>query len=371
MTREKLIKKYPFFKTVDFEHALDSLTKVFTRDVMNDYMLHLIEKKVPFSLFIADIDNFKYVNDRHGHHAGDGVLARVAKFIKDTVGDKGVVGRFGGDEFLIVCEGMTEYNAVWELGHIINLEIPDVKFLDDNIQSVTITMGISRYPLDAEDYDTFWNLADKALYIGKAKGRNRFIIYLESKHKNIDLRGSRDVEFSPVYLHAKTYSTLTETDDLAKAIKNQLIFLASYNLYDHLCIETESGLKFNVQHVISRECNFKPMNLSDVDSAVGNVGLAAVSRTGTHSSKLDESLQQALEEQGIKSSVFCRISAYGKTYGYIRIDTTNTVRIWQNDELTLIVDTANAIGILLHYNNATIDGLDSGTDTVTVGIGQA
>lgn len=366
MSREKLIKKSPYFKSVDFKHAYDNLTAVFNREVMMDYMQYLINNNTPFSLFIADVDNFKYVNDCYGHHAGDDVLSGVAKFLVDTLGEKGVVGRFGGDEFLLVCEGITDYNEVWEIGHEINLNIANLKFPNGHLHQVTITMGISRYPIDAKDYDAFWDLADKALYIGKVKGRNRFIIYLESKHKDLDLKSRRSVAFSPVHLHSKLFSTLTGSD-LATAIKDQLIFLASYNLYDHVCIETKSGMRFKILHALSKITDFKPMNLENVGRAVGNVGLASINGTDGYKSKLSEDIQESLEAQGIRSAVYCSIDAYGKIYGYLRIDMTNTVRIWQSDELALIVDTAKTIGILLHYNSTAIEELDSGEDREIVG----
>lgn len=367
MTKETLIERFPFFSSVDFAHAFDNLTKVFVRDVMKDYMQHLVASNTPFSLFIADVDNFKYVNDYYGHHEGDVVLARMAEFLVENVATQGVVGRFGGDEFLIVCEGVTEYNDVWEIGHRLNLNIADLKFPESNVPGVTITMGISRYPLDATDYSVICSLADKALYIGKTKGRNRFIIYLESKHKAIDLRERRKIAFSPVHLHSKIFSTLTGSADLGKAIKNQLMFLVSYNMYDHMCIETESGMRFNVLHAMSRESDFKPMNLEELDKVAGNVGLASINKADAIGNRVSESIQAALDEQSIKSSVYCRINAYGKTYGFIRIDMTTSVRIWQNDELALIIDTANTIGILLHYNNVTIGELDSGEKTEIIG----
>lgn len=367
MDRETLITKYPFFANVDWEHAFDNLTKVFARHVMKDYMQNLIASNTPFSLFIADIDNFKYVNDYYGHHEGDAVLATLAKFLADNVGTKGVVGRFGGDEFLIVCEGVTEYNDVWEIGHRINLNIAELKFPESSVPSVTITMGIARFPLDACDYSVICSLADKALYIGKTKGRNRFIIYLESKHKSIDLKERRQVAFSPVHLHSKIFSTLTGSADLATAIKNQLIFLASYNMYDHVCIETESGMRFNILHAMSRVTSFKPMNCDDLEKVAGNVGLASINQADAIGNRISESIQAALDDQSIKSSVYCRINAYGKTYGFIRIDMTTSVRIWQNEELALIIDTANTIGILLHYNNVTIGELDSGEKTELIG----
>lgn len=367
MIRETLIKKFKYFKDVDFDHAFDNLTEVFTRDVIQNYMRYLVKNNIPFSLFIADVDNFKYVNDGYGHHAGDGVLTCVAQFLADMLGDRGVVGRFGGDEFMLVCEGINEYDDVWEIGHEINMNIGDLKFPNKKLPPVTITMGVARFPIDSTDYEEFWSLADKALYRGKMKGRNCFIIYLESKHKNLDLKDQREVAFSPTYLHANIFSTLTGSDDLATAIRNQLMFLVSYYMYDHVCIETQEGMKFGFLHILSKFKNFKPVCLDEIEKIVDNTGMATVNKTGGYSSKLGSILRQSLEDQNIVSSVYCRMSAYGKNYGYLRIDMTDTVRIWQNDELTMIVDTARIIALLLHYNNITIDELDPGSEEEIVG----
>ncbi len=361
MTREKLIKKFPYFATQDFSHAFDPLTDVFTRDVIKGYMQYLIDKKQPFSLFIADIDNFKYVNDGYGHKAGDSVLCSIAQFITDILGDRGVVGRYGGDEFLIISEGITDYNDVWKIGHDINMNIGNLRFADDALPSVTLSMGISRYPIDTKDYEELWNLADKALYRGKMKGRNCFIIYLESKHKNLDLKAKRDVAFSPMYLHAKVFNTLTETSNLGMAIKNQLHFLVTYHMYDHLCIETPSGMRFQLIHALSKHKQFESIDYNELVNIIDNSGLAYASKVSSYSSSMSEEFIKLLKKQSVVSAVYCRIGAFDKVYGYIRIDMTDTVRIWQTEELNLIIETARVIGLLLYYNNKTIEELDYGT----------
>lgn len=360
MTKNQLVKDFPYFANVNFDRAFDELTDVFNRETVQGYINHLVSEQKPFSLFIADVDNFKYINDGYGHKTGDVVLANVAKFLMDTVGKRGIVGRFGGDEFLIVCEGITEYKEVWDIGHDINMSIGDLHFKGVDAPSITISMGVARYPLDTKNYDELWDLADKALYRGKMKGRNCFIIYLESKHKNLELKGKRDMAFSPMYLHAKVFSTLTETRNLASAIKNQLLFLVSYHMYDHMCIETETGMKFNIIHFLSKHKEFKPVKFDELPMLVNNYGLAYSNKISSYSSSMSEEFINNLVEQNIVSSLFCKIDAFDKEYGYIRVDMTDTVRIWQNDELNLIVSTAKAIGLLLYYNDATIENLDLG-----------
>ena len=360
MTRKELLKRVPWFATQDLEHAFDNLTEVFTRDVVRDYIHHLIDTKVPFSLFMADVDNFKYINDGYGHRAGDEVLSSIAKFLMDSVGDKGIVGRFGGDEFILVCENITDYDAVWEIGHKINMTIGNLKFTNRDMPSVTLSMGVARYPLDTTDYEELWNLTDKALYRGKMKGRNCFIIYLESKHKNLDLKGKRDLAFSPMFLHAKIFSTLTETQNLSMAIKNLLLFLVSYHMFDHLCIETPSGMKFKMIHSLSKHKEFRHINYDELGKIVDNIGLLYANKISGYSSNMSSEFAEDLQGQHVVSTLYCRIEAFGKEYGYIRVDMTDTVRIWQNDELNLVVASARAIGLMLYYNKTTIEELDYG-----------
>lgn len=361
MIRKSLIDKFPYFATQDLSHAFDPLTEVFTRDTIKGYIQYLMKNSIPFSLFIADVDNFKYVNDGYGHKAGDGVLTSIAQFLSDTVGKRGVVGRYGGDEFLIVCEGTNDYNDVWKIGHEINMTIGNLRFANDALPSVTLSMGVARYPIDTTDYEELWNLADKALYRGKMKGRNCFIIYLESKHKNLDLKAKRDMAFSPMYLHARIFNTLTETSNLAMAIKNQLLFLVTYHMYDHLCIETPSGMKFQMVHMLSKYKNFKSLDYKEFANIVDNSGLAYANKINSYSSSMSEEFINDLKEQSVVSAVYCRIGAFDKEYGYIRIDMTDTVRIWQTDELNLIISTARVIGLMLYYNHKTIEELDYGT----------
>ena len=126
---------------------------------------------------IIDIDHFKDVNDAYGHKRGDEVLCEAAQIMMDEIGSDGVVGRFGGDEFLAVFFDVTDEirlrtilsNIVYHLRMRLNLSV--------NGQPVTCTIGCSRYPDDADNYEALFAIADYCLYRGKKKGRNRYIFY--------------------------------------------------------------------------------------------------------------------------------------------------------------------------------------------------
>ena len=86
----------------------DSLTKLFNKETITTYAQRVFEehKKENSALVIMDLDHFKPVNDTFGHLAGDKVLSRTGEILKEIIGERGLVGRYGGDEFLIVSYGM-------------------------------------------------------------------------------------------------------------------------------------------------------------------------------------------------------------------------------------------------------------------------
>lgn len=137
-------------------------------------------------LVIIDIDNFKTVNDTYGHMFGDDVILKLATVLKSIVGKRGAVGRIGGDEFMILLENIGDDSALrailktlrknmeWNYIHI----IPPYRF--------TCSIGVSHFGFDANDYETLFRIADKALYIAKNKGGDRFIIYKQELHGELD-----------------------------------------------------------------------------------------------------------------------------------------------------------------------------------------
>ena len=110
---KEVLKDNPFFKNQNLDYAFDSLTKVLNREIISSYVRYLIQENIPFSICLADIDNFKYVNDTYGHMMGDQVLYEFAQKIVASVGEKCVVGRYGGDEFMIIATGISEYQDIW------------------------------------------------------------------------------------------------------------------------------------------------------------------------------------------------------------------------------------------------------------------
>lgn len=168
---------------LDVESKTDYLTGLNNRRQIMKIFSHLknhtiIEGSI-LSVIMIDIDNFKNINDRYGHEAGDKVLKRISELLLENTRDNDYVGRFGGEEFIILmphCDKEKAFNIAERIRIIIEKEliVIDTPGLTVN---VTISVGISC--LDSKNYDNTdtINEADKALYLAKDKGRNLVIKY--------------------------------------------------------------------------------------------------------------------------------------------------------------------------------------------------
>ncbi len=140
------------------------------------------------TLAIIDIDFFKNINDSYGHQFGDTVIKKVSDIISTEVGTEGIVGRFGGDEYLIVFYNIKSEDELREHLRIIKNQVsatyPD-KGPGENMP-LSVSIGAAIYPYDADTYDDIFMLADHCLYIAKDKGRNRYIIYNTEKHGSLE-----------------------------------------------------------------------------------------------------------------------------------------------------------------------------------------
>lgn len=161
--------------------SIDPLTKLLNRRAMGACLDTAVEniKKTGelFSLAIGDIDNFKMVNDVHGHNVGDDVLKMVASTIRETLPEKAILCRWGGEEFLILIrkpetDMIADIEAVrYAISQqIVKVEKPD-GYLD---LGVTMTFGISQY-MHGYTIDQVIALADENLYKGKNNGKNRVV----------------------------------------------------------------------------------------------------------------------------------------------------------------------------------------------------
>ncbi len=130
------------------------------------------------SVLVCDLDHFKAVNDTHGHDVGDRVIGGFADVLRRTKRETDAVGRFGGEEFVLVCE-QTDTVGAEQLAERIRAELGATTFVtaQGSSLSVTCSIGVATYPAAGDDWDTLFKATDEALYASKRGGRNRVTVW--------------------------------------------------------------------------------------------------------------------------------------------------------------------------------------------------
>ena len=161
------------------EVTVDQLTQLASRaHAMNVLAIHMEEareKDRPLSLIMADLDHFKEVNDNYGHQIGDQVLVSIAARIKSCVRDIDTVGRYGGEEIIVILPH-ADPDMAQHIAERIRYKVADSPFsIDDFRINMTISQGLAT-AADGDTVDTLIQRADTALYSAKRTGRNRTVM---------------------------------------------------------------------------------------------------------------------------------------------------------------------------------------------------
>ncbi len=159
---------------------VDELTGVSLRRKALQSLARLLQmakrQQQPFSLAILDVDHFKRVNDQHGHQEGDRVLSYLGKLLLQSFRAEDVVGRWGGEEFVIGMYGITQPVGAARLTEVLHqLRQHHFTTLDGCSFSVTLSAGIAHLPHDGNDWQTLYQRADERLYRAKHQGRNQVV----------------------------------------------------------------------------------------------------------------------------------------------------------------------------------------------------
>lgn len=199
--RTRVVQEHP-----DMDEAkLDSATGIYNKKAITDMITEEINKaagenkNIQMYLMILDIDNFKSVNDSYGHYFGDEVIKSFADSLRISVGGRGLVGRIGGDEFMVLLKDV----SVEEVRIMLKSMRKGLKVLLAQKQPeylFSTSIGISQFSKDGTDFETLFKIADAALYIAKEKGKDRYIIYDYDKHGNILADMKHDIAFGNEFM---------------------------------------------------------------------------------------------------------------------------------------------------------------------------
>lgn len=161
------------------EAIRDSLTGIHNRRYFTDRLMDEIDRAQryddPVSLILCDIDNFKIINDTHGHPAGDRILVHLSEILSQKRRKSDIVARYGGEEFALILLNTPKDEAI-QIAEKIRADIEAELFeIDHRPIQITVSFGVASFHEDAATYADLVQSADRALYVAKTTGKNRVI----------------------------------------------------------------------------------------------------------------------------------------------------------------------------------------------------
>lgn len=198
-------------KQINYMAYYDSLTGLPNRTLFKDRLTQavLMAKRYNgmFAVIFIDLDSFKYVNDTIGHEGGDDLILKVSQKLSESLRKSDSVSRFGGDEFLLMFNNISNTDNVCRIADkIINIFKQPFTVRDQEIY-ISVSAGVAVYPYDGEDADTLIRNADIAMYQAKAKGKGQYCLCTEDMKEEVRLKHElsnklyRAIENNELFLH--------------------------------------------------------------------------------------------------------------------------------------------------------------------------
>lgn len=338
------------------ELTMDSLTKVYNKKTITEYASRLVKQDTVnrISIAILDIDYFKQVNDRYGHLYGDKVLTRVAKKLKEVVGEDGVVGRIGGDEFMIVLKGINDDYALRGILRAIRTQVKwEFKNDYENFQ-VTTSIGVAFSPNNGHDYEELFKKADFCLYVAKEKGRDRYVFFRDEIHRESyqnslnkkdkiinDGREMRELRYL-------TDIMVQYNQDKKAAVMAMLEHMLSMYKIDNISIYKGKDLKniVSVGTPIKSESDMSYIDTDGFKILMGDKTYIASSFINKNQDVAPEFVDE-MRRRGIHSTIQCFIGTKDDVKGLLTINRMKAASQWAEYEIECSIITATLINMII------------------------
>jgi len=167
-----------------FDYLTGLPNRIIAVDRFNQSTRHSQRNTDKVAVLFLDLDNFKTVNDSLGHEVGDKLLQEIARRLQASVRDIDTVCRLGGDEFLILLDGIQQQSSVNRISSHILSNIAKPIIIEQHNLTTTCSIGIAISPTDGEDFDLLRKKADMAMYKAKESGRNAFMFFDQKMNKD-------------------------------------------------------------------------------------------------------------------------------------------------------------------------------------------
>lgn len=346
----------------------DPLTGLYNKRYTESAVNRYLEKEGSSALgalFAIDIDNFKAVNDNLGHLLGDAVLSDISAKISQIFRSTDIIGRIGGDEFVVFLKGVDTESVVREKADAILGVFRRTLSGHNASYAISGSVGVALCPRDGRTYRTLFEKADKALYSAKKLGKDRshiydgvsdpFLLPGEFLREEADEEPNGEHKSLSEHIAEYIFQILYDSDDIYSAVNTILAIVGRYFDVSRAYIfeNTEDNLACNNTF---EWCN------EGVPPQIGNLRNIRYALPGNYASNFNEDgifycddisrlsqpeLYDILAPQNIHSMLQCALKNNGVFSGYVGFDECNAQRFWTQEEIDTLAFIAKILSIFL------------------------
>lgn len=336
------------------------LNKTSSQTQIDDFLRHSPTDKRS-ALIILDLDNFKQVNDRYGHMFGDTILSKSADLFRTLFRGQDIIGRFGGDEFVIFLKHIPTLNLIRQRCSRLLKSFHEQIAQDIPECQLSCSIGISFSPDNGTTFQDLFLCADRALYQAKNYGKNCYVFYdptnsLPLGPMSISTRLKSD-ESAVVYNHLSYYTSpdLFEAKNTDNVLNSLLEFVGQHLNISRVSIyENTADLKYTLNTL--EWCNKRiPATAPDTKileySIVENHWLPLFDSNDTfyapNTAVLTGIPRETLISQDVKTSIRFLIRHQDRIYGFVGFDECSISREWTPEQIKTLSALARLISAFL------------------------
>lgn len=351
-------------KELEFRSTVDLLTnclnKVTTEESIEKILLG--EKEGSHALFMIDIDDFKAVNDTFGHHFGDLVLCEVADHLRNCFCSQDIIGRIGGDEFIVFVKNVSDPRVLTDQAQKIAQTFQTIYSGEKQTYKISGSIGIARFPEDGGSYEELYKAADKALYQSKNKGKDCYTFYRKDfseegsgSHTIMENAARMVHSYYDAAMVSSAFNLLYETQDMRPTINAVLQLVGKQMKVDRCYIfETfDQGDNYNKTH---EWCAYKEISgineivamkkqmarhffqLSNREGIVCGSDLSCIKNKEAY---------RLMADQGVKAFLQVQIREKDYTKIIFGVDNCSGPRSWNEMEINTMLHIARLIATFL------------------------
>ncbi len=343
---------------------LDLLTNCYNKITTETEIKTILQEseKQQHAFFIIDIDNFKAVNDNLGHHFGDLVLNEVATNVKNCFRSHDIVGRIGGDEFIVFVRDLADTNIIMSKAENLVNAFKNSYSGEKGDYKISGSVGIARYPLDGNSYEALYKAADKALYQSKKQGKDCYTFYSKEllsgtmKNRTVLENANRLAgNYFDAQLVGTAFNLLYETHDLRTSINATLKHLGKHlnvdrtyifesfddgETYDNTFEWCADGVSPEIENLqgLTKEVLKDFFELATSDGIFFSNDLSVLTAEGAYALMYD---------QGIKSFLHAQMRRKGLVEVFIGFDDCTGPRVWTEKEINAVMYIGKILSIFL------------------------